>query len=75
MKRVLSQAAATWMVRDLINTPPNILGTGRAREFRRITGGSPRCRPCEVFADALLEHAYPTDSGGRPWFRCGRRGW
>jgi leucyl aminopeptidase len=55
----LSQAAATWMVRDLINTPPNLLGPVELAEFsmglaKRHGAGA------ELFADGELEHAYPT---------------
>jgi leucyl aminopeptidase len=55
----LSQAAATWMVRDLINTPANFLGpveladftVSLAARYGAVTG---------VSAGAALEEAYPT---------------
>ncbi len=55
----LSQAAATWMVRDLINTPPNILGPV---ELAAFTASLAQRHAAEytVFADDALQQAYPT---------------
>ena len=55
----LSQAAATWMVRDLINTPPNILGPVELADFT-VALASRYGAVSQVFADAALEVAYPT---------------
>jgi leucyl aminopeptidase len=55
----LSQARATWMVRDLINTPPNILGPVELADFS-ISLADRHGAVSEVFADALLEDGYPT---------------
>jgi leucyl aminopeptidase len=55
----LTQASATWMVRDLINTPANLLGPVELAEFAVSLAeryGATR----EVFADAALDAAYPT---------------
>lgn len=54
-----SAAAATWMVRDLINTPANLLGPVELAEFSLSLGeryGATR----EMIADAALETGYPT---------------
>lgn len=55
----LSQAAAIWMVRDLINTPANLLGPVELAEHAAELG---RHYDAEVIvsADAALETAYPT---------------
>jgi leucyl aminopeptidase len=54
----LSQAAAAWMVRDLINTPANILGpmelAGHAAELGRRHGAD-----VSVIAGQALEDGYP----------------
>ena len=54
----LSQAAATWMVRDLINTPANILGpaelAGHAAELGRRHGAD-----VAVVEGQALEEGYP----------------
>jgi leucyl aminopeptidase len=55
----LSQAKATWMVRDLINAPPNILGPVELADFA-VALADRYGAVSEVFADALLEDAYPT---------------
>jgi leucyl aminopeptidase len=55
----LSQAAATWMVRDLINTPPNLLGPVELADFA-VSMAERYGAVCEVYADALLEDGYPT---------------
>ncbi len=55
----LSQARATWMVRDLINTPPNLLGPVELADFA-VSLAEHHCAAFEVFADALLDDAYPT---------------
>jgi leucyl aminopeptidase len=55
----LSQAAATWMVRDLINTPANILGPVELAEFT-VALAKRYGAQSELSADAALEQAYPT---------------
>jgi leucyl aminopeptidase len=55
----LSQAAAAWMVRDLINTPANILGPVELADFTVSLADRYGAR-CEVSADKALESAYPT---------------
>ena len=54
-----SAAAATWMVRDLINTPANLLGPVELAEFAASLG---RRHGAEVLvvADAELAQGYPT---------------
>lgn len=55
----LSQAAAIWMVRDLINAPANILGPVELSDFAvslaERYGATPR-----TFTGSALEQAYPT---------------
>ena len=55
----VSLAAATWMVRDLINTPANILGPVELADFA-ISLADRYGAAAELFADAELEAAYPT---------------
>jgi leucyl aminopeptidase len=55
----LSHASATWMVRDLINTPANILGPVELADFA-VSLADRYGALSEVFADAALEEAYPT---------------
>ena len=54
----LSQAAATWMVRDLINTPANILGPVELAEFTVSLADRYGAR-YQVWADHELEESYP----------------
>jgi leucyl aminopeptidase len=54
----LSQAAATWMVRDLINTPANILGPVELADFTASLADRYGA-VSEVSAGAALEQAYP----------------
>lgn len=55
----LSQASATWMVRDLINTPANILGPVELADFA-ISLADHYGAVSELSAGAALEEAYPT---------------
>jgi leucyl aminopeptidase len=55
----LSQAAAIWMARDLINTPANILGPVELADFT-VSLADRFGAVSEVFADASLEQGYPT---------------
>jgi leucyl aminopeptidase len=55
----LSQAAATWMVRDLINTPPNILGPVELADFT-VSLADRYGAAAVVSADDALEQGYPT---------------
>jgi leucyl aminopeptidase len=55
----LSQASATWMVRDLINTPANILGPLELAEFT-VSMAERNGAAVEVSAGSALEEAYPT---------------
>jgi leucyl aminopeptidase len=55
----LSQAAATWMVRDLINTPANLLGP---TELAEVSAGLGRRHGAVVTVTegSALDEAYPT---------------
>jgi leucyl aminopeptidase len=55
----LSHASATWMVRDLINTPANILGPVELAAFS-VSLADRYGAVCHVSADGGLEEAYPT---------------
>ena len=55
----MSQASATWMVRDLINTPANILGPVELAEFA-VSLADRYGAVSEMFSDAGLDAAYPT---------------
>lgn len=55
----LSQASATWMVRDLINTPANILGPVELADFT-VSLADRYGAASELVADVTLEHSYPT---------------
>jgi leucyl aminopeptidase len=55
----LSHAAATWMVRDLINTPANSLGPVELADFA-VSLAERHGASCLVSADAQLDEAYPT---------------
>jgi leucyl aminopeptidase len=55
----LSQASATWMVRDLINTPANVLGPVELAEFT-VSLANRYGAAHSMSADAALEDAYPT---------------
>ncbi|WP_428539270.1 leucyl aminopeptidase family protein [Rhodopila sp.] len=55
----LSQASATWMVRDLINTPANVLGPVELAEFT-VSMAERHGAECELSAGVALEQAYPT---------------
>jgi leucyl aminopeptidase len=54
-----SAASATWMVRDLINTPANLLGPVELAEFT-ISLGQRYGATTELIADDPLESGYPT---------------
>jgi leucyl aminopeptidase len=58
-QRSRSAASATWMVRDLVNTPANLLGPAELAEFAASLG---RRFDAEVklISGAALEEAYPT---------------
>jgi leucyl aminopeptidase len=58
-RRTRSAAAATWMVRDLINTPANLLGPVELAEFAASLGRRHDAAVELVMDDALAE-AYPT---------------
>jgi leucyl aminopeptidase len=55
----LAQASATWMVRDLINTPANILGPVELADFS-VSLADRYGAVSQVSAGAALEEAYPT---------------
>lgn len=57
--RSRSAAAATWMVRDLINTPANLLGPVELAEFA-VSLGQRYGAATELIADDALEAGYPT---------------
>jgi leucyl aminopeptidase len=64
-ERSLNQASATWMVRDLINTPANVLGPVELAEFA-VSLAERHGAEHKMFADAALREAYPTiDAVGR----------
>jgi len=54
-----SQAAATWMVRDLINTPANILGPVELADST-VSLADRYGATSELFADDALREGYPT---------------
>jgi leucyl aminopeptidase len=54
----LSQAAATWMVRDLINTPANMLGPVELADFT-VSLADRYGASSVVSANEVLEEAYP----------------
>lgn len=58
-KSSLMQAAATWMVRDLINTPPNILGPVELADFS-VSMADRYGAVSVVSSGTALEAAYPT---------------
>lgn len=58
-RRSLSQAAATWMVRDLINTPANLLGPVELGEIAAELGRRHGATVTVTEGEAL-DHAYPT---------------
>ena len=68
----LSQAAATWMVRDLINTPANILGPVELADFT-VSLAERYGAVSEVFADAALEDSLSDRSPRSAAVRCVRR--
>ena len=55
----LSQAAATWMVRDLINAPANILGPEELAAFA-VSLADRHGAVCRTVSGSELETAYPT---------------
>lgn len=55
----LSQASATWMVRDLINTPANLLGPVELADLA-VTLAKRFGAEASLIADAALEADYPT---------------
>jgi leucyl aminopeptidase len=57
--RPRSQASATWMVRDLINTPANLLGPAELAEFAASLGQRYGAA-ADVVRDDALETSYPT---------------
>ncbi len=68
----LSQAAATWMVRDLINTPANILGPVELADFTVVAGGSLR-RDRRNVRGRCAATGVSHDRRGRRRFGCVRR--
>ncbi len=64
-QRSRSAAAATWMVRDLVNTPANLLGPVELAEFAASLGRR-HGAAVDVIAGNALAEAYPTvDTVGR----------
>ena len=55
----LSQARAVWMVRDLINTPPNLLGPAELADFA-IALGNRHGATSSLTEGEVLAAAYPT---------------
>jgi leucyl aminopeptidase len=58
-ERSRSAAAATWMVRDLVNTPANLLGPVELAEFAAALGKRYGAAT-DMVSDAALDEAYPT---------------
>ena len=58
-RRTRSAAAATWMVRDLINTPANLLGPAELAGFAASLGRHYGAT-VELVTDDALAEAYPT---------------
>ncbi|MGA9011571.1 MAG: leucyl aminopeptidase family protein [Acetobacteraceae bacterium] len=58
-QRSRSAAAATWMVRDLINTPANLLGPAELAEFAASLGKRYGAAVVVISGEPLVE-AYPT---------------
>ena len=58
-RRALSEAAATWMVRDLVNTPSNLLGPGELADAAVALGERHGAVPIHIAGEALAA-AYPT---------------
>ena len=54
-----SAAAASWMVRDLINAPANLLGPAELADVAASLGQRHGAK-VEIAGDAALEQAYPT---------------
>jgi leucyl aminopeptidase len=54
----LSAARATWLVRDLVNTPANLLGPHELAEAARDVLGRAGAQ-VDVITNSLLEHLYP----------------
>jgi leucyl aminopeptidase len=64
-QRSRSAAAATWMVRDLVNTPANLLGPVELAEFAASLGRR-HGTAIDVITGSALAEAYPTiDAVGR----------
>ncbi len=57
--RTRSAASATWMVRDLINTPANLLGPVELADFAAALGKRYNAAAA-IVADDALEAGYPT---------------
>jgi len=57
-RRALSEAAATWMVRDLVNTPSNLLGPGELADAAVALGERHGAVPIHIAGEALAA-AYP----------------
>jgi leucyl aminopeptidase len=58
-RRALSEAAAAWMVRDLVNTPANLLGPGELADAVVALGERHGAVPIHIAGEALAA-AYPT---------------
>jgi leucyl aminopeptidase len=58
-RRSRSAAAATWMVRDLVNTPANLLGPAELAQFTASLGKRYNAAT-EIIAGDPLTEAYPT---------------
>ena len=58
-RRARAAASATWMVRDLVNTPANLLGPVELAEFAVSLAGRYGAAG-QIVADEALETAYPT---------------
>jgi leucyl aminopeptidase len=64
-QRSLAAASATWMVRDLVNTPANLLGPRELAEFTALLGRHYNAET-QIISGESLQAAYPTvDAVGR----------
>ena len=64
----LSQASATWMVRDLINTPANLLGPVELADFAVYRSRSRYGAVGRNAGEPALGEGFPTIAEGRPRF-------
>src|SRR4051794_33945527 len=59
-ERSRAAASATWMVRDLVNTPANLLGPVELADFAVSLGKRYAAAAADIVAGDALDEAYPT---------------